>query len=114
MIGLLSKVYIIDNCGGIIGRCIKVLKPGNSQTPATIGDTIVISVIKTASGSKIQKGDVHRAIVVRSKHKKYCSWSENSVVLLGTNGSPLGTRIKGPVSSKIKNIKVKSLAKQIF
>ncbi len=71
MIGLLSKVKIIDNSGALEGRCIKVLKPGNSQAPATIGDLIVLSVIKISSGSKILKGDVLRAIVVRVKHNKF-------------------------------------------
>lgn len=61
MIGLLSKVIIIDNSGGLIGRCIKLFKPR-----AHIGDIIIVSVIKTTSGSLIQKGDIHKALIVRT------------------------------------------------
>ena len=68
MISLLTKVHIIDNSGGILGRCIKILKPLKQH--AKVGDLILISVIKTVSGSKeffkVQKGDVVKAIVVRT------------------------------------------------
>jgi ribosomal protein L14 len=75
MIGLLSKVFIIDNSGGLIGRCIKVLKNGTIKYPmAKIGDIIIVSVIKTSSSggrgptsnNMIQKGDIHKALVVRT------------------------------------------------
>jgi len=66
MIGLLSKVKILDNSGGLEGRCLKVLKAG--RAPGVVGDVIVISVIKISSGSLIQKGDVHKALIVRTKH----------------------------------------------
>lgn len=66
MIGLLSKVKILDNSGGLEGRCLKVLKPGHA--PGVVGDVIVVSVIKISSGSLIQKGDVHKALIVRTKH----------------------------------------------
>jgi large subunit ribosomal protein L14 len=64
MIGLLSKVVIIDNSGALLGRCIKVLKPGKSL--ASIGDIIIVSVIKTGSASLIKKGDIHKAVIVRT------------------------------------------------
>jgi len=65
MIGLLSKVVIIDNSGGLIGRCIKVLKNGVKYPMGKIGDIIIVSVIKT-SGGLIQKGDIHKALIVRT------------------------------------------------
>jgi len=70
MLGLLSKVQIIDNSGGSVGRCIKVLKTGR-KPHAKIGDIILVSVIKTSSGSIIKKGDIHKALVVRTTYKNY-------------------------------------------
>jgi large subunit ribosomal protein L14 len=66
MLGLLSKVKIIDNSGCLLGRCIKILKPGKAL--ATIGDIIIISVLKTSSGSSIVKGDIHKALIVRTTY----------------------------------------------
>ena len=114
MIGLLSKVIIIDNSGGLIGRCIKVFKP--KQGLAQIGDVIIVSVIKTTSGSLIQKGDIHKALIVRtSKIFNNVKWSSNAVVLIkGFDFQPVGTRIKGPISNKINCLKILTLAKQLF
>ena len=116
MIGLLSKVKIIDNSGGLEGRCLKVLKPGNN--PGIVGDIIVVSVIKISSGSLIQKGDVHKALIVRSKSSSpspstdSVKFSDNAVILIkGLDFTPLGTRIKGPISSRISQPKLRSLAK---
>ena len=78
MIGLLSKVVIIDNSGGLIGRCIKVLKNGVNHPLGNIGDIIIVSVIKTSSGSLIQKGDIHKALIVRTaKINNNVKWTIN-------------------------------------
>lgn len=73
MIRLLSKVKIIDNSGGLLGRCIKILKPKVQGSPkkayASVGDLILISVLKTIPGSKIKKGDLFKAVVVRTKKR---------------------------------------------
>lgn len=111
MISLLSKVKIIDNSGGILGRCIKVLKPGK-KPHAKIGDIILISIIKTTTGTSLLKGDIHKALVVRTSYNNTTvKWSDNSVVLIKGNKDPIGTRIKGPISSKITSLKINSLAK---
>jgi len=116
MIGLLSKVIIIDNSGGLIGRCIKVLKSGIKPL-AKIGDVVIISVIKTSGGSQINKGDIHKALVVRTiKSNNNCvRWSSNAVILIkGLDLQPIGTRIKGPISKEINNLKIMALAKTSF
>jgi len=116
MIGLLSKVVIIDNSGGLIGRCIKVLKPNIKYPLGKIGDVIIVSVIKISSGSLIQKGDIHKALIVRTtKINNNVKWSTNAVILIkGLDLQPLGTRIKGPISNKINSLKVITLTKNLF
>lgn len=118
MIGLLSKVIIIDNSGGLIGRCIKVLKAGVKQPIGKIGDIIIVSVIKTSSGSLIQKGDIHKALIVRTaKINNNVRWSSNAVILIkGTklDLQPVGTRIKGPISKLINSYRIKTLTKNLF
>ena len=116
MIGLLSKVVIIDNSGGLIGRCIKVLKAKQGFVVGNIGDIIIISVIKTISGSNIQKGDIHKALIVRTaKINNNVKWTTNAVILIkGQDLQPVGTRIKGPISNKINSLKIITLAKNFF
>lgn len=127
MIQLRTLVNIIDNSGGIIGRCIKILHPHNRKY-AKIGDIILVS-IKEVGGSNskksgittakdIAKGTMYKALVVRTKwnaNSKSTS-DDNAVILLKTGGlndkrnvrslselTPLGTRIKGPISSLLNN-----------
>lgn len=113
MIQLLTKVKIIDNSGGAIGRCIKILKP-HGRDYAKIGDIILVSVIETAKQVKeprIKKGTMFKALVVQTKTNPYlgaASFDTNAVVLLKSNNAhkkvqlselpPIGTRIKGPIS----------------
>jgi large subunit ribosomal protein L14 len=108
MIILLSKVKIIDNSGGVIGRCIKILRPAGRKY-AGLGDMILVSVIKSLPSAGIKSGDVHKAIVVRTKYSSHNSnWGENAVALVKitskklTDYTPVGTRIKGPISYHIK------------
>lgn len=131
MISLLSTVQIIDNSGGLIGRCIKILKP--LRTHAHVGDLILISLLKTiptgsqSKGStpiRLQKGDVLKAIIVRTKSPDFNKiWDSNAVVLVKTapktlDLTPIGSRIKGPISSTLKHRvgcqKIISLAKFII
>jgi len=114
MIQLLSKVEIIDNSGGKIATCIKILNPKGRKV-AHAGDIILVSVIKTTPNSKVTRGGVYKAIVVRTKTPiKTLSLdlkftTANSVVLIKQAQSkkkfdftPIGTRILGPISSVIK------------
>ena len=116
MITLMSKVLIIDNSGGLVGRCIKVY---NKKKTAKIGDCIMVSVIKIAPESKIKKGEKFKAIIVRSAipDKYNVSWDDNAVVLVSKNiktneFSPIGSRIKGPIAASIPHNKILALAKK--
>ena len=113
---------VCDNSGVKWVQCIKVLG-GKPRTFGKPGDIIVVSIKKTKSLSKIKKKDIYKAIIVRVK-KKICredgssiSFSKNSVVLLNAKGSPLGSRIFGPVAKELrtkKNIKLISLCTKML
>ena len=105
---------VVDNSGAKIAKCIKVLG-GFKKRYANLGDTIVISVQqlrnKSKSTSKVLKGGVFRALVIRTK-KRYKKrdgsvflLNENAVVLINKQGNPIGTRILGPVSKILKKKK---------
>lgn len=108
---------VCDNSGVKWVQCLKILgkKPKAFGIP---GDIIVVSIKRTKSFSKIKKKEIYKAIIVRVK-KKICredgssiSFSKNSVVLLNAKGSPIGSRIFGPVAKELrikKNIKLISL-----
>jgi large subunit ribosomal protein L14 len=117
MIQLLTKVNIIDNSGGYIGRCIKIIKP-HGRDYAKIGDIILVTIKDTiklpysgpqsgmSKSSKITKGSLYKALVVRTKihnDKRIATFDDNAVILLKTDvtPTPLGTRIKGPISNKL-------------
>ena len=123
MIKVQTQLKTADNTGVKKAQCIKIYR-GKS---AKIGDTILISVKKIKNKSKnkitISKGNIFKAIVVRTKYQKkslannYISFGENSVVLLNNNNMPLGTRILGPISShlrKNKQLKIISIASSII
>ncbi|KAJ2453575.1 54S ribosomal protein L38, mitochondrial [Coemansia sp. RSA 2336] len=128
MIQLKSRLNVIDNSGALIAECIKVLKNAKS---AGIGDEIVIAVKKarpisektlSMSAAKIRKGDVRRAVIVRTKKEirrpdgRYVRFDDNACVLLNNQQQPLGSRILGLVSAELrfKNwVKIVSLAPSV-
>jgi large subunit ribosomal protein L14 len=107
MLQLLSKVDIIDNSGGTRGRIIKIL---NKKKYGKVGGLVLLSVTKNVSNSKIRKGTVHKAIIVRTSVKnrvleKSTRFYNNSVVLVKVNGNdylPIGSRVKGAMSNELK------------
>lgn len=107
MLQLLSKVEIIDNSGGTRGRIIKIL---NKKKYGKVGGLVLLTVTKNVPNSKIRKGTIHKAIIVRTSVKnrgldKSTLFFSNSVVLVKVNGNdylPIGSRIKGPISSELK------------
>lgn len=113
---------VCDNSGVKWVQCLKILgkKPKSYGKP---GDIIVVSIKRTKSFSKIKKKEIYKAIIVRVK-KKICredgssiSFSKNSVVLLNAKGSPIGSRIFGPVTKELrtkKNIKLISLCTKML
>lgn len=114
MIQQRSVLKVVDNSGAKIVRCIKVLG-GFKKRYAHLGDIIVVSVQqlrnKSKKTSKVLKGHVFRALVVRTKTNKvkkdgsFVILQENSVVLINKQGNPIGTRILGPISKTLKKKK---------
>ena len=113
---------VCDNSGVIWVQCIKVLG-GKPKTFGRPGDIIVVSIKTAKSLSKIKKKDIYKAIIVRVKKKisredgSSISFSRNSVVLLNAKGSPIGSRIFGPVARELrvkKNMKLVSLCTKML
>ncbi|HXX33599.1 MAG TPA: 50S ribosomal protein L14, partial [Thermodesulfobacteriota bacterium] len=102
--------------------CIKVLG-GTRRKYATLGDIIVVSVKDALPNSKIRKGDVARAVIVRTRKEvkrpdgSYIKFDDNSAVLINPQGDPVGTRIFGPVARELRAkrfMKIISLAPEVL
>ena len=122
MIQVQSILKSADNSGAKRMMCIKVLG-GSRKRYATIGDVIVVSVKDAMPNSKVKKGDVFRAVIVRTKKEirrgngTYIRFDENAAVLLNNQLEPIGTRIFGPVARELrpKNfMKIISLAPEVL
>ena len=117
-----TKLNVADNSGAKLVQCIKVLG-GSKRRSASIGDLIVVSVKEAIPKGKVKKGEVTRAVVVRTKKgvsRKDGStirFDKNSAVLLTKEGEPIGTRIFGPVTRELrlkKFTKIISLAPEVL
>jgi large subunit ribosomal protein L14 len=118
MIQQQTILKVSDNSGAKTVRCFKVLG-GFKKKYATLGDTIIVSVQKLRNKlkktSKVKKGEVYRALIIRTKtkHRKddgsEIIFKENSVVLLNKQGNPIGTRILGPIPRMLKKKKFQKL-----
>ncbi len=122
MIQMQSKLEVADNSGAKIVKCIKVLG-GSKRMSAGVGDTIVVAVQQALPNGKIKKGDVKRAVIVRTTYPicrddgSYIQFDKNSVVLLNANEEPVGTRIFGPVARELRGrnfTKICSLAPEVL
>jgi large subunit ribosomal protein L14 len=122
MIQMQTKLEVADNSGAKIVKCVKVLG-GSKRMTAMVGDLIVVAVQQATPGGKIKKGEVKKAVIVRSVYPlrredgSYIRFDKNSVVILGTNNEPLGTRIFGPVARELRNknfTKICSLAPEVL
>ena len=111
-----------DNSGAKQVMCIRVLG-GSRKRYATLGDIIVVSVKEALPHAKIKKGDVKKAVIVRTRKEvrrpdgSYIKFDTNSVVLIDQNGEPVGTRIFGPVARELrakKFTKIISLAPEVL
>lgn len=118
MIQAESVLTVADNSGARKVKCIKVIG-GSKRRYAGLGDVIICSVKEAAPNGNIKKGDVVRAVIVRTKKEtrrkdgSYIRFDQNSVVLIDTNGAPRGTRIFGPVARELRDrkyMKIVSLA----
>ena len=117
-----TRLKVADNTGAKEVLCIKVLG-GSRKRYAKLGDLIVITVKKTIPNSNIKKGEVHKAVVVRtnkeSKRKdgSYIRFDDNAVVIIDNQKEPSGTRVFGPVARELREkkfMKILSLAPEVI
>lgn len=117
-----SRMKVADNSGAKEVLCIRVLG-GTKRRYASIGDTVVVSVKDAMPSGNVKKGQVSRAVVVRTKKEvrrpdgSYIRFDENAVVLLNTTGEMRGTRIFGPVARELREkqfMKIVSLAPEVL
>lgn len=122
MIQMQSVLNVADNSGAKSVQCIKVLG-GSKRKYAHIGDIIVVSIKDSLPTSKIKKGKVSKAVIVRTKKEigredgSYIRFDDNAAVLLNEQNEPLGTRIFGPVARELrakKFMKIVSLAPEVL
>ena len=117
-----TRLKVADNTGAKEILCFKVLG-GSRRKYASIGDQIVITIKKAIPGGMVKKGEVHRAVIVRTKKevgRKDCSrirFDENAAVLLNSAGEPRGTRIFGPVARELRDngyMRIVSMAPEVL
>lgn len=122
MIQMQSRMDVADNSGARQVQCIKVLG-GSKRRTANIGDVVVVSVKDAIPRGKVKKGDVRKAVIVRSRHGLQRNYGEkirfdtNACVIINTNGEPIGTRIFGPVTRELRAkgyMKIISLAGEVL
>jgi large subunit ribosomal protein L14 len=122
MIQMTTILDVADNSGAKKVFCIKVLG-GSKRKYASIGDVIVISVKEALPNSKVKKGDVAKAVIVRTAKEiarpdgSYIRFDSNSAVLINKENEPVGTRIFGPVARELrakKFMKIISLAPEVL
>jgi large subunit ribosomal protein L14 len=122
MIQHCTRLNVADNSGAKSLKCIKVLG-GTRKRYATIGDVIVCSVKEATPESKIKKGEVVKAVIVRTAKEvrrtdgSYIRFDENAAVLINNNQEPVGTRVFGPVARELRGrnfMKILSLAPEVL
>ena len=122
MIQMQSNLDVADNSGAKRVMCIKVLG-GSHRKYASVGDIIVVSVKEAAPRGRVKKGDVHKAVIVRTAkdiHRADGStirFDSNAAVLVNANAEPIGTRIFGPVTRELRAkqfMKIISLAPEVL
>jgi len=122
MIQMQTRLDVADNSGARSVMCIKVLG-GTRRRYATIGDVIVVSVKDASPNSKVKKGDIMKAVIVRTAKEvnrndgTYIRFDNNSAVLINNQNEPVGTRIFGPVARELRSknfMKIISLAPEVI
>lgn len=117
-----TNLVVADNSGAKKVRCIRVLG-GSGRKYASIGDTIVVSVKAAIPNGNVKKGEVSRAVIVRTKKEvrrkdgSYIRFDENAAVLINNQNEPKGTRIFGPVARELRDrqfMKIVSLAPEVL
>ncbi len=122
MIQAESRLKVADNSGARRVLCIKVLG-GSKRRYARVGDTIVATVKEAIPNGTVKKGEIVRAVVVRTKKEvrrpdgSYIKFDENAAVIIDPQGNPRGTRIFGPVARELRDrryMKIVSLAPEVI
>jgi large subunit ribosomal protein L14 len=122
MIQVQTQMTVADNSGAKKVSCIRVLG-GTRRRYARVGDIIIVAVKEALHHSKVKKGDVMRAVVVRTVKEtrrpdgSYIRFDDNSAVLINPQGDPIGTRIFGPVARELRAkrfMKIISLAPEVL
>ena len=122
MIQMQTILNVADNSGAKKVFCFKVLG-GSKRKTAQVGDVIVVSVREAIPNAKVKKGDVHKAVIVRTVKEvgrpdgSYIRFDDNAAVIIDKNQEPIGTRIFGPVARELrakKFMKIVSLAPEVL
>ena len=122
MIQMQTNLEVADNSGARRVQCIKVLG-GSKRMTAGVGDVIVVSVKEAIPRGRVKKGEIHRAVIVRTKKDISRSdgstirFDSNAAVLINPQGEPIGTRIFGPVTRELcarRYMKIISLAPEVL
>lgn len=122
MIQMQTNLDVADNSGARRVQCIKVLG-GSKRRWASVGDVIVVSVKEAIPRGRVKKGDVQRAVIVRTSKDirrpdgSVIRFDKNAAVLINKNGEPIGTRIFGPVTRELRArnyMKIVSLAPEVL
>lgn len=117
-----TRLKVADNTGAKEVLCIRVLG-GSGRRYASVGDLIVVTVKSAIPGGMVKKGEVSRAVVVRTRKEvrrpdgTYIRFDENAAVLLDANNEPIGTRVFGPVARELRGknyMKIISLAPEVI
>ena len=117
-----TRLKVADNTGAKEVLCIKVLG-GSRRKYARTGDLIIVTVKKAIPGSNIKKGEVHKAVVIRTRKERkrkdgsYIRFDDNAAVLIDDNKEPKGTRVFGPVARELREkrfMKILSLAPEVI
>ncbi len=122
MIQMQTNLDVADNSGARIVQCIKVLG-GSKRKTASVGDVIVVTIKDAIPRGRVKKGDVHRAVIVRTskevrRNDGTCiRFDKNAAVLVNKSNEPIGTRIFGPVTRELRGkqfMKIVSLAPEVL
>ena len=117
-----TRLVVADNTGAKEVLCIKVLG-GSKKRYARVGDLIVVTIKKSIPSATLKKGEVHKAVVVRTKKEtkrkdgSYIRFDDNAVVIIDEKKEPIGTRVFGPVARELREkkfMKILSLAPEVL
>jgi large subunit ribosomal protein L14 len=122
MIQMRTALVVADNSGAKSARCVKVLG-GSNHMITGVGEIIVVSITSVIPGAKVKKGQVVKALIVRTRSKivrsdgSFVKFDDNAIVLVDKDGEPIATRVFGPVSREVRQnnfLKIASLASEVI